>query len=114
MAEGYEPRPSEGIEDITSKVTFSENVSGTSTVLYVKNNQLYVYYQGESKNHSAGDTLFTLPNTITVIRLTFHPFVINGLAFGNVSLNVNGVCSIAQISEAVSGRVYASFSVPLA
>lgn len=101
-------------DEITSAVSFDENITGTNTHILVKGKQLYVYYQGESKTHSPNTRLFALPSYIAPAFLSYHPCVVNNAAYGNVSLTASGECYLAAISSSTAvGRVYASFSVPL-
>lgn len=104
--------------DITSLVTFNENVTGTSTEFFVKNNVLYIFYQGESKAHSANDLLFTLPSGYRPSKIKYTPFLAsNGVNFivGDVYINIDGTCKVNQISDnSGAGRVYLDITLPLA
>jgi len=103
--------------DITSSVTFNETVTGTLTQFYVKADVLYIFYQGESKSHSASDLLFTLPSGKRPSSLTYTTFVSsNGInfIFGTISINTNGECKVNQISDSSgAGRVYFTCAIPL-
>lgn len=101
-------------EDITSQVTWNENVTGTNTKVYVKNNVVYLNYQGESTTHSSGDVLFTLPSGYRPLNLLYTPFVVNGLTFGNFEIAKNGTAKINQINDnTATGRIYATVAFPI-
>ena len=103
--------------DITSSVTFNETVTGTLTQFYVKGGVLFIFYQGESKTHSASDLLFTLPSGKRPSSLTYTTFVAsNGInfIFGTISINTSGECKVNQISDSSgAGRVYFTCAIPL-
>ena len=114
MATGTIPKPSLAVTEITNSVTFNENITGTNTRIYVKDNVLFVFYQGESKTHSQNDVLFQLPSAYKPQAQTYSVFVINNTGYGNVSLNGSGSCFINQIANGgTAGRIYSNFSVPL-
>ena len=101
-------------EDITSQVTWNETVSDTNTKVYCKNNVVYLNYQGESKTHSSGDILFTLPSGYRPLHLLYTPFVVNGATFGNFEIAANGQAKINQInSTSATGRIYSTVSFPV-
>lgn len=100
--------------EITSQVTWNEDVSGTNTRVFCKNNVVYLNYQGESKTHSGGDVLFTLPSGYRPLQLLYTPFVVNGATFGNFEIARNGQAKINQInSTSATGRIYATVSFPI-
>lgn len=100
--------------EITSQVTFTENISGTNTRFYYKNGILYIFYQGESKAHAQGDNLFTLPSGYRPTNQLYIPFIINNTAFGNLSFGTSGNVSINQISSgSTTGRIYFSCAIPI-
>lgn len=102
------------IVDITSDVTFTESISGTNTKFYVKNNVVYINYQGPSKTHASGDVLFTLPAGYRPQHLLYTPFVVNGLTFGNFEIATNGQAKINQINDSTkTGRIYSTVSFPV-
>ena len=102
-------------EEITSQVTWNESISGTNTRVYFKNNVVYLNYQGESKTHSGGDVLFTLPSGYRPLNLLYTPFVVNGATFGNFEIAKNGQAKINQINDSTAtGRIYATVSFPVA
>lgn len=102
-----------GKVEATSQISFTEDVSG-NTKFYTKVGVLYIFYQGESKTHASGDTLFTLPAGLRPSNLTYIPFVINNSGYGNVSITTAGVCSVAQIANgSTAGRIYFSCAIPL-
>ena len=102
------------ITDITSDVTWTESITGTNTKVYVKNNVVYLNYQGPSKTHASGDVLFTLPSGYRPKNLLYTPFVVNGLAFGNFEIATNGQAKINQVSDSTAtGRIYATVSFPI-
>lgn len=101
-------------EDITSQVTWNENITGTNTKVCVKNNVVYLNYQGESTTHSGGDILFTLPSGYRPLNLLYTPFVVNGLTFGNLEIAKNGQSKINQINDSTAtGRIYSTVSFPI-
>ena len=100
--------------EVTSSVTFTEDVSGTNTRFYYKDGSLYIYYQGESKTHSAGNTLFTLPSSYYPTNMLYVPFVINNSGYGNVVINTNGKVQINNLTGGgTAGRVYFHCVIPL-
>lgn len=104
-------------QEVTSQITFTEDVSGTNTRFYTKAGVLYIFFQGKSVAHSSGDDLFTLPSGLRPTHLVYVPFVCSdGANFmtGDVSINVNGACKVAQISNTSNaGRIYFSVAIPL-
>lgn len=102
------------IVDITSQVTFNETITGTNTKIYIKNNVVFVNYQGETKTHASGDVLFTLPVGYRPKNLLYTPFVVNGTTFGNFEIATNGQAKINQINDTTAnGRIYATVSFPI-
>lgn len=100
--------------EITSNVTFIENITGTNTRVYEKGGVVYIYYQGENKTHAAGDDLFTLPSGYRPQNLIYQSIVINNTGYGNISLNNDGACKISQVANgSTSGRVYFSLAFPI-
>lgn len=100
--------------DITSSVQFTEDITGTNTRVYAKNGIVFIFYQGESKTHSANDLLFTLPSGYRPSDLIYNDMVINNTGYGNVSIKTNGECLIAQVANGLTaGRVYFSMSFPI-
>lgn len=100
--------------EVTSSVTFTENVSGTNTRFYYKDGSLFIYYQGESKTHSAADTLFTLPSGYRPTNMLYVPFVINNSGYGNVVINTDGKAQINNLTGGgTAGRVYFNCVIPL-
>ena len=103
-----------GKSEVTSQITFTENVSGTNTRFYTKVGVLYIFYQGESKTHAAADTLFTLPSGLRPTHMLYVPFVINNSGYGNVVINTSGVVQINNLSGgSTAGRVYFNCAIPL-
>ena len=104
-------------QNITSSVTFNETITGTSTQIFVKDNVLYIFYQGESKAHSANDLLFTLPSAYRPSMIKYVTFLAsNGVNFitGDVYINTDGTCKVNQISNTSgAGRIYFTFAYPL-
>lgn len=104
-----------GKSEVTSQITFTEDVSGTNTRFYTKVGVLYIFYQGESKTHSGGDILFTLPEGLRVTNTIYTSFVVNNTGYGNVVFTPStGVVSINQIANGTTaGRIYFSCAIPL-
>lgn len=104
-------------EDVTSQVTFSETVTGTNTKIFLKDDVLYIYYQGENKAHANDDTLFTLPASLRPSQIVYMPFLsVYGSNFitGTASISADGACKINQINDTTNtGRVYFAFAYPL-
>lgn len=103
-----------GKVEATSQVTFTEDTTGTNTRFYTKVGVLYIFYQGESKTHSTGDVLFTLPSGLRPTHQVYIPFVCNNTGYGNVTITTGGVCTVAQIANgSQAGRLYFSCAIPL-
>lgn len=105
--------------DVTSSVTFSESISGTNTRFIKKGGVLYIFYQGESKAHSSGDELFTLPDSLLPLGQIYFLITINSTVYGNCTLATTGTnkgkVKLAQLSTgSTTGRVYFNVSFPIA
>ena len=96
------------VEDITSQITFNETVANTK--FYKVGKVVYVQYQGESKAHTVGSTLATIPTQYRPSYQVIAPFVKNSNAYGWISIN-NGSLGVSAISStSAQGRIYANFS----
>lgn len=102
--------------DFTSSVTFGEGTPTQYTEFLVKQNTVWIDYQGYNKPHSINETLFTLPEA-------YRPSVrkqVSG-SFGGVNpalfiINTDGTCVINQATPSgLSGtlRAYLQVSYPL-
>ena len=108
-------KPDFSTTEITSQITFNETITGTNTHFYVKNGVLYIFYQGENKSHSAGDTVFTIPSTYRPSVTLYIPYTINAVGYGTLEYNyANGVVKVNNLSStSVSGRIYFTCAIPL-
>ena len=100
--------------DITANTTFNETITGTNTKIFVKENVLYIFYQGESKSHSSDETLFTLPNSYKPSGNFYCTAMINAGGYGIIEI-ASGVAKLWLLNTAsVSGRIYFTIAIPLA
>lgn len=98
-----------------SVATFTEDITGTNTRIIIKNRTVIANYQGESKTHAAGDTLFTFNSGYRPGYLFYVPFVINNTGYGVLSINSDGAVKVSTINGGTTaGRIYAQFTFPLA
>ena len=75
----------------------------------------HLFYQGQSKAHSAGALLFTLPEECRPADQTLVPFVKNASAYGVVSIAADGGVTVNAISStSATGRIYLDASWPTA
>ena len=107
-------KPNFSTTEITSSCTFTEDISGTNTRVYVKSGMVFIFYQGESTTHSSQDDLFTLPSGYRPANLIYQAFVCNNTGYGNVSINTTGAVKVNQIANgSTAGRIYFSACFPL-
>ena len=100
--------------DITANTTFNETITGTNTKIFVKEDVLYIFYQGESKSHSSDETLFTLPNAYKPSGNFYCTAMINAGGYGIIEI-ASGVAKLWLLNTAsVSGRIYFTIAIPLA
>lgn len=100
--------------NIKSQITWNETTA-SGTGAYKNGNMVYITYQGESKTHSNGDTLFVLPTGLRPIQNWEASFTVDGKAYGQVHVLANGNVNINNISDnTVTGRIYFSVSFPIA
>lgn len=101
--------------EFTSSVTFVGTV-GNSTHFYIRDNVVYMSYQGATGTHNADDTLFTLPSGYRPLGNLISPFTLNNTAYGDVAINSStGLCKINFISSTTAdGRIYFNISYPVA
>ena len=107
-------KPDFSTTEITSSCTFTEDISGTNTRVYVKSGMVFIFYQGESTTHASQDDLFTLPSGYRPSNLIYQAFVCNNTGYGNVSINTTGAVKVNQIANgSTAGRIYFSACFPL-
>ena len=100
--------------EITSSCTFDEDITGTNTRIYVKGGVVYIFYQGESKTHSANDSLFTLPSGYRPSNLIYTTFGINNTGYGNIAINNTGAVYVSQVANGgTAGRIYFACAFPI-
>lgn len=100
--------------EITSLCTFDEDITGTNTRIYVKGGVVCIFYQGESKTHSANESLFTLPSGYRPQNLIYTTFGINQTGYGNIAIQNTGAVYISQVANGgTAGRVYFACAFPL-
>lgn len=100
-------------KNIITSISFNETYANARA--YIKNNWVYITYQGEATTHSAGDTIMTIPSAYRPDGNVFIPFASNATAYGNIILNAStGQVNVNQISSATqSGRLYFTLVYPL-
>ena len=95
-------------EDITSQITFTETVA--TVKFYKVGKVINVQYQGESKAHTVGSTLATIPAQYRPSYQVVAPFIKNSNAYGWLSINSGNLGVSAISSTSAQGRIYANFS----
>lgn len=76
-------------------------------------NMVFITFQSAAVALSSGQTVFTLPSGYRPADTVIAPAVFSGQAFGAVTINTSGVCSIAQISSSVTARVLINLAFSL-
>ena len=93
--------------------TFDETVSSYSCV--VSAGICHLFYQGESKAHSNGDSLMILPSGASPRSTIFAPFVKYGGAYGAIKIESGGLVTVGFITNnTITGRIYFNCSYPVA
>ena len=102
--------------DVTNQITWNETTVTTGTKALKVNNMLFLTYMGETKTHSANDTIFVMPSGLRPISIGWRvAFVVNGLTYGNLVFSANGNVNINQINDDTqTGRIYFSVAFPIA
>lgn len=93
------------VEDFENSVTFAVAAQGGAHMFKKVGNLVIVSYQSASTALSSGMTLFTLPSGYRPSGTVIAPAIFSGQAFGAVQISTGGVCTIAQISSALTARV---------
>lgn len=99
-----------------SKVVFASNETVAHSYFIVCGNMVFIFYQGAIKTHVKGDILFTVPKKYApkLNNQIIAPFVKNSDAYGNVSIEDDGICKVGQISSTTAnGRIYFQMCYPL-
>lgn len=96
------------VEDFASQITFSE--SPLNYHMKKQGNIVCMDYNGQSKAHSSGALLFTIPEGYRPTGSLYTPFIQNGV-YGRVEVNGgNGQVKVSEISNtSLSARV--SFAI---
>ena len=92
-------------------VDFSSQIESSAVNMvwgYKVGDMCFLFAQGNSTTHAAGDVVLTIPEAYRPARQVFAPFTANALTYGNVSLNPNGTVTINQINNSSVGasRLY--------
>lgn len=94
------------------------SITAASGETYAGNTHCHAYgkmrvisYQGASKAHSNGATIFTIPSGHRPSYDIYVPFTKNGKAYGQLKITSGGTCTVNLISSTTEiGRIYAQIT----
>lgn len=94
------------------------SITAASGETYAGNTHCHAYgkmrvisYQGASKAHSNGATIFTIPSGHRPSYDIYVPFTKNGKAYGQLKITSGGTCTVNLISSTTeTGRIYAQIT----
>lgn len=100
--------------NVKSQITWNESTA-SGTGAYKIGNMVFLTYQGESKTHANGDTLFVLPAALRPLQNWEQSFTVDGKTYGQVHVLSNGNVNINSIADnSQTGRIYFSVAYPIA
>ena len=103
-------------EDFTSKVTFNEGTPANTQFVRI-GRMIFISYQGPFHSHTAGMTIFTLPEGYRPVNLQIvGNFTLGGASMvaGNFNIQTDGKCNIVTIpGNAGNVRIYINLSFVL-
>ena len=103
-----------GAVDVKNLITWNENLASGAGAYRVAN-MMFISYQGQSKTHSNGETLFVLPVGLRPIQNWEQAFTVDGKTFGQIHVLSNGNVNINNIADDTqTGRIYFSVAYPIA
>ena len=101
--------------NVKTQITWNETTA-SGTGAYRVGNMVFITYQGESKTHANGDTLFNIPASLRPVQNWEQSFTVDGKTYGQVHLiSSSGNCNINIIADNTqTGRIYFSVAYPIA